>query len=190
MKKNLLIALLFTVLLSGCAHEAQPEQAHSNAPSGNFSFIRNEKLHIVSDSGIAYELLAHEEELYYLGELEYIGSVQGEEGSPSIYGIREPGMYALKAASNDNILIRYAPENEWFFLLDIIYPYEMEYPTDIRLGNLVIGHAPPEDGFSLIKSLPVRDILEGNIKSEEIRQEEKLEYIRNTLPLIPYKELI
>lgn len=87
-------------------------------------------------------------------------------------------------------VVKYILENEWFFLLDIIYPYEMEYPTDIRLGNLVIGHAPPEDGFSLIKSLPVRDILEGNIKSEEIRQEEKMEYIRNTLPLIPYKELI
>lgn len=146
MKKNLLIALLFIVLLFGCAREAQPDQVCSSVPSDTFSFTRNEKLHIVSDSGIAYKLLAHEEELYYLGELEYIGFVQGEAGSPSMYGFWEPGMYALKAASNDNILIRYAPENEWFSIYRKASLPDFDFSADncIRL-ELVPGNALSED---------------------------------------------
>jgi len=81
--------------------------------------------------------------------------------------------------------VKYIVENEWTFLLEIIYPFEMENPTDIKMGSLVIGHEPPEDGFALMIHLPMRDILRGKIDSEEIGQEQKLDYLKKVLPLIP-----
>lgn len=82
--------------------------------------------------------------------------------------------------------VKYIIQNEWEFLLEIIYPFEMDNPTDIQQGSLVIGHAPPEDGFALMIHIPLRDILRGQIDNEEIGQKQKLDYLKKVLPLIPY----
>lgn len=70
---------------------------------------------MVSNSGVEYTHLANEGILYYLGDLDFIGSIQGEEKTSQHLGLSyQTGMFAIKDADNDNILIRYAPDNEWF----------------------------------------------------------------------------
>ncbi len=101
MKKVLCLILALLMLLCGCSH--------------NGDFIRNEDNNIVSNSGVEYALLANEGVLYYFGDLEFVGSVKGEEKTSQHLGLPyQTGMYAIKDADNDNILIRYLPDNEWF----------------------------------------------------------------------------
>lgn len=69
---------------------------------------------IVSESGEEYVHLAFEGELYFLGELDYLGKVKGEKRISSLTDLsRKNGMFAIKDAENDNILIRYLHDNEW-----------------------------------------------------------------------------
>ncbi len=101
MKKVLCLIFTLLMLLCGC--------------SDNSTFIRKENNNIVSNSGVEYTLLAHEGILYYFGDLEFVGSVQGEEKTSQHLGLSyQTGMFAIKDADTDNILIRHAPDNEWF----------------------------------------------------------------------------
>lgn len=101
MKKVLCVILVLLTLLCGC--------------SDNSTFKRNKNDNIVSDSGVEYALLANEGILYYLGDLEFVGSVKGEEKTSQHLGLSyQTGMFSIKGADNDNILIRHAPNNEWF----------------------------------------------------------------------------
>lgn len=101
MKKVLCVILVLLMLLCGC--------------SDNSTFKRNKNDNIVSDSGVEYALLANEGILYYLGDLEFVGSVKGEEKTSQHLGLSyQTGMFSIKGADNDNILIRHAPNNEWF----------------------------------------------------------------------------
>lgn len=100
MKKALCLACTLLMLLCGC--------------SDNSTFKKNENNNIVSSSGVEYALLAYEGVLYYLGDLEFVGSVQGEEKTSRHLGASyKTGMYAIKDADNDNILIRRTPNSEW-----------------------------------------------------------------------------
>lgn len=99
MKKVLCVILVLLMLLCGC--------------SDNSTFIRNENDNIVSDSGVEYALLANEGILYYLGDLEFVGSVEGEEKTSRHLELSyQTGMFSIKDADNDNILIRRTPNNE------------------------------------------------------------------------------
>ncbi len=50
-----------------------------------------------------------------MGDLAFVGSVQGEEKTSQHLGLSyQTGMFAIKDADTDNILIRYTPDNEWF----------------------------------------------------------------------------
>ena len=101
MKKLLCLFLILLVFLCGC--------------SDNNTFIKNEKGNIVSSSGVEYSHLANEGILYYLGELDFVGSIQGEKKTSQHLGLSyQTGMFAINDADNDNILVRYAPDNEWF----------------------------------------------------------------------------
>ncbi len=101
MKKVLCVILVLLMLLCGC--------------SDNSTFKRNKNDNIVSDSGVEYALLANEGILYYLGDLEFVGSVKGEEKTSQHLGLSyQTGMFSIKGADNDNILIRHTPNNEWF----------------------------------------------------------------------------
>lgn len=91
MKKALCLIFILLLLLCGCSH--------------NHAFTENEAGNIVNDSGVEYVHLANEGILYYLGDLEFIGSVQGGE---------KAGMFAVKDAVNDNILIKRDSFSEWF----------------------------------------------------------------------------
>ena len=90
------------LLLCGCS------------PTKEDTFTENKNGNIVSNSGVEYTHLANEGVLYYLGDLDFIGSIQGEETSQHLGLSYQTGMFAIKDADNDNILIRRAPNNEWF----------------------------------------------------------------------------
>jgi hypothetical protein len=82
--------------------------------SNNSTFKKNKNNNIVSNSGVEYALLANEGVLYYLGNLEFAGSIKGEEKTSQHLGMSyQTGMFSIKDADNDNILIRRAPNNEW-----------------------------------------------------------------------------
>lgn len=85
-------------------------------------------------------------------------------------------------------VVRFIIQNEWTFLLEIIFPFDMDNITDINCGSLVIGYAPPEDGFSLMIHLPVRDILRGRIDDKGVGIDYKMTYLKRLLPLIPCME--
>jgi len=115
MKKVLCLTILLLILLCGCTNDSRSDQLHTDVHSDDKVFAINEMGNIVSDSGVEYSLLANEAILYYLGELEFVGGVQGEEKTSQHKGLSyQTGMFAIKDTDNDNILIRHAPDNEWF----------------------------------------------------------------------------
>lgn len=100
MKKVLCLICALLMFLCGC--------------SNNSTFKKNKNNNIVSNSGVEYTLLANEGVLYYLGDLEFVGSIKGEEKTSQHLGMSyQTGMFSIKDADNDNILIRRAPNNEW-----------------------------------------------------------------------------
>lgn len=106
MKRILAITLLF-FLLCGCTQSNQEQE--------NSVFTKTENGNLISAAGVEYSHLANEGVLYYLGELEFVGSIQEEEQTSQHLGLSyQTGMYAIKNSPNDNIFIRYAPNNEWF----------------------------------------------------------------------------
>ena len=106
MKRILAITLLF-LLLCGCTQSNQEQE--------NSVFTKIENGNLISAAGVEYSHLANEGVLYYLGELEFVGSIQEEEQTSQHLGLSyQTGMYAIKNSPNDNIFIRYAPNNEWF----------------------------------------------------------------------------
>jgi len=102
MKKVLCLIIATLTLLCGCS------------PTKEDTFTENKNGNIVSNLGVEYTHLANEGVLYYLGDLDFIGSIQGEETSQHLGLSYQTGMFAIKDADNDNILIRRAPNNEWF----------------------------------------------------------------------------
>ena len=124
MKKVICLVSALALLLCGCNQtnpakdntEFQNTEPNDSIQSeGNVAFIKNENSNLVSTSGVEYVHLANEGFLYYLGELEFWGSVQGEEQTSQhlIYSY-QTGMFNIKNSDNDNILIRREPNNEWF----------------------------------------------------------------------------
>ena len=88
---------------------------NSDNSTENMVFTKNENGNLVNSKGVEYEFLAGEGFLNYLGELEFVGSVEGEEKFSQHLGYTyQTGMFAIKEAENDNLLIRKMPNNEWF----------------------------------------------------------------------------
>lgn len=107
MRKLFCLLLVSLFLLCGCSESKKADTASrfTQGQSGNY----------ISDDGVEYAHLANEGILYYLGDLEFCGSIQGEEKHSSHLGLPyQTGMFSIKDAPNDNILIRRVPDNEWF----------------------------------------------------------------------------
>lgn len=125
MKRVICLLVASVLLLCGCTPGAQPgrtpptnpseETAPPVSPELNTVFTWNENGNLVSAAGVEYTFLSTEEsgELTCLGDIEFIGHIQGEpETSTHLTLSYQTGMYSVK--STDNILIRYAPNNEWY----------------------------------------------------------------------------
>lgn len=140
MIKILCLIFSFLLLLCGCSRVGQHDQSQLEVPSSNRTFVSNENRDIVSDTGIAYAHLANEGELYYLGDLEFVGSIEGEEKTSEHLSTQyQTGMFAIKDADNDDILICYAPNCEWFSVYRKASLREFDFSVDncVRL-ELVI----------------------------------------------------
>ena len=146
MKKVLCLIVATLILLCGCS------------PTKEDTFTKNENGNIVSNSGVEYTHLANEGVLYYLGDLDFIGSIQGEEKSSQHLGLSyQTGMFAIKGADNDNILIRRAPDNEWFSIyrktslpsLDFVVDncIRFEYVSGIGNTESDVTHTTCGDGI-------------------------------------------
>ena len=107
MKKSVCLLCIAIVLLCVCGGGCTRRNAAG--------FTAPESGILVSASGTEYRFLANEGALYYLGELEFIGGVQGEKSYSQHLGLTyQTGLYGVKGRGNDNILIRLLPDNEWF----------------------------------------------------------------------------
>jgi len=115
MRKAWCLILVAAMFLCGCSQVSPSQQTPDDMPSSEKVFTIDADGNIVSPLGVTYTLLANEGSLNYWGDLEFAGSIQGEEKVSEHMGLPyQAGMYAIKDADNDNILIRYAPDNEWY----------------------------------------------------------------------------
>ncbi len=123
----------------------------------NMVFTKNENGNLVNSKGVEYEFLAGEIFLKYLGELEFVGSVEGEESFSQHLGYTyQTGMFAIKEAENDNLLIRKMPNNEWSSIYrkaslpKLDYSLEncvrLEFITEIY--NAPVSHTTCNDGIT------------------------------------------
>ncbi len=128
MKKAICLLSVLIFLLFGCTKYNQTEE------NAVFTKIENENL--ISASGVEYAHLANEGFLYYFGELEFVGAVQGEKETSQHLGLSyQTGMFAIKNNDNDNILIRHFPNNEWFSIYrkTSLQPFDFSADNCIRL---------------------------------------------------------
>ena len=112
MKKFLALISIIVILFTGCSTDIDQNQIYTKEDAA-FSAIENNGL--TNNSGTKYTLLAPEGKLYYLGELDFIGGVQCESKTLNhLYSSFQTGLFKIKNAENDNILIRVSPDSEWF----------------------------------------------------------------------------
>lgn len=136
MKRIACLLFAFALLLCGCSHVSQSDKLHTDTPSNENTFTKDVNGNIISNSGVEYSLLANEGILYYLGDLDFIGSVQGEEKISQHEGLSyQTGMFTINHADNDNILVRRAPNNEWFTIYRKVSLPDFDFSVDncIRL---------------------------------------------------------
>ncbi len=80
----------------------------SSVPENKGRFTVAENGNIVSPDGVEYKLLDDKGVLWYLGDIEFLAYVEGEKKTAVHYhSLYQTGVFSLKSASNDNILIRY-----------------------------------------------------------------------------------
>lgn len=131
----LLLSILFT--FSACTET-------------NRVFKQTEDGNLFNASGTEYEYLAGEGVLYYFGDLEFQGNVEGEkETSQHLGSSYKTGLFSIKNDKNNNILIRYSPNNEWFSIYRKTSLPQFDFSVDncIRL-ELVSGEGNIErDGI-------------------------------------------
>lgn len=141
MKKVLCLFIVLFMLLCGCSNNRQSDQIRTESASSDDAFTETEAGSLVSVSGTEYAHLANEGALYYFGELEFQGSVKGEEKTSQHLGYSyQTGLFAIKNDEAHNILIRRAPNNEWFriYRKTSLPPFDFSVEHCIRL-ELVSG---------------------------------------------------
>lgn len=89
-------------------------------------------------------------------------------------------------------MLQYIISKEYYFLLDITYPWDLvDTSCGIEKGRLVIVTEPYKtDGFLLLKDIPISEILTGtiSISEKEISFDDRISYIQRTINLIPILE--
>ena len=138
-KKSLLAALSISILFA------------FSACKGEYAFTETEDGNLISASGTEYAHLANEGILYYLGDLVFQGSIKGEAKTSQHLGLPyQTGMFSIENAETDNILVRHAPNNEWFG----IYRKASLPPFDFSADNCVRLELIPRDGAVQTNGMP------------------------------------
>lgn len=141
MKRVTVIMLSLLLFLSGCSNE--------NIAPKNIIFRENENGNLVSPSGVEYEFLANEGFLYYLGDLEFVGPVEGEAASFQHFGVTiYTGMFRIVGDESESVLIRRLPNSEWFAIYRKVSLPDFDYSLDncIRLEFIPGCTMPGNDG--------------------------------------------
>lgn len=138
--KKLICMFISLLLLCGCTpkkpinENGATKQALPDAQTEAVFFTVAENGNIVSNTGDEYTFLANETVLCYLGEKEFVGPIQGEsEFLEHLGGQFKTGLFSLKNADNDNILIRVHPNSEWLS----IYRKASLPPLDYTVDNCI-----------------------------------------------------
>lgn len=98
---------LFMIVILICSFSACTSSGDTFSQTGDGN--------LVSASGEEYGHLANEGVLYYLGDLEWLGSVEGEGKISQHLGLPyQTGVFSIKGDEDRNILIRYSANSEWF----------------------------------------------------------------------------
>ena len=148
MKKLICMIAALLVLLCGCS------QDKGKADNNTFTVLENGN--ILSPEGVEYSFLANEGILYYIGDLEFLGSIHGEPEYSKHIGYYQTGMFAIQNAANDHILIRRSPNSEWFAIYRKASLPEFDYSVDnCQRLSFVPGFVFPDKDF--------RDLIKGSI---------------------------
>lgn len=134
MKKGICLLGVLILTLCGCGQPDPSKESVALTEIENPIITKNESGNVITVSGVEYTFLAMEPDLYYVGELEFIGAVQGEKQSFQHLGYSiQTGVSAIK--NNDNILIRTAPDNEFFSIYrkSTLPAYDFSVDNCIRL---------------------------------------------------------
>ena len=116
---GLILSVFMLISLTSCDEMTQQEVDRtqitgSGSNNQTLVFTKLENGNLVSSEGVEYAHLANEGILYYLGETEFVGAVDGEPSVSSHLGMEyRTGMFAIKGTQSQNILIRCWPDNEW-----------------------------------------------------------------------------
>jgi len=108
MKRIVCLFAAFLLLLCGCSQNV----TQSEKPI----FTKSDSGIITNEQGVEYVHLANEGVLYYLGDLVFVGAIKGEAQTSQHLSLSyQTGMFAIQGA-DDDILVRHAPNNEWFLI--------------------------------------------------------------------------
>lgn len=175
MKKVLCLIFVLLMLLCGCVNDRQSDKFHNESTSNDNVFTKAESGNLVNASGVEYAHLANEGILYYLGNLEFQGSIKGEEKtSQHLDYSYQTGLFALKNDETNNILIRHAPDNEWFSIYrnSSLPPFDFSVDNCIRL-ELVSGVGNTENdaihttcGDGVVDTLEIAEFL-SDVRSQK-----------------------
>lgn len=122
MKKLICILTALLILLCGCSHDKE------KADDATFTVLENGN--ILSPEGVEYSFLANEGILYYIGDKNFLGSIEGEAKSSKHIGYYQTGMFAIQNAANDHILIRRTPNSEWLAIYRKASLPEFDFSVD------------------------------------------------------------
>ncbi len=140
MKKLICMFAALLIFLCGCS------QDKGKADDNTFTVLENGN--ILSPEGVEYSFLANEEVLYYIGDLEFLGSIDGEPEYSKHIGYYQTGMFAIQNAANDHILIRRSPNSEWFAIYRKASLPEFDYSVDnCQRLSFVSGFVGPNTDF-------------------------------------------
>ena len=129
MKKAICLLFAFLLCLCGCSQNSTEKNSVTQTKDKNTDKTEsvnqskdndadeteNAKIDLINVSGVDYSYFATEGFLYYLGKLEFVESIPGEEEYLRHLGSKtKTGMYAIKNAENRDVLIRITPDSEWF----------------------------------------------------------------------------
>ena len=83
-------------------------------------------------------------------------------------------------------LVKFLLQKEYYFLLELIYPWEWIETGTISRAGLVVAKEPYTEGFLLVKTIPMEEILKNSISIvEEVSFNQKMAYIKEILNKIP-----
>ena len=65
-------------------------------------------------------------------------------------------------------LVKFVLQKEYYFLLEFIYPWEWIETGTISRAGLVVAKEPYTEGFLLVKTIPMEEILKNSVNTDNL----------------------